>query len=50
MIGCLDATQLMSMIVFLNTEMNTLYAVKNGAQNAAHAKSEHESIPAVKHG
>ena len=42
--------RLMSMIVFLNTETNTRNArVKNGAQNAAHAKSEHEPVPTVKH-
>jgi len=33
--------RLMSMIVFLNTETNARNArFKNGAQNAAHAKSE----------
>lgn len=43
--------RLMSMIVFLNTETNTHNArVKNGAQNGAHAKSEHEPVPTVKHG
>ena len=43
--------RLMSMIVFLNTETNTHNArVKNGAQNAAHAKSEHEPVSTVKLG
>lgn len=39
------------MIVFLNTETNARNArFKNGAQNAAHAKSEHEPVSAVKPG
>ena len=44
--------RLMSIIVFLNTETNTHNArVKNGAQNGAHAKSEHEKpVTTVKHG
>lgn len=47
----LDTMQLMSMIVFLSTETNAHNArFKNGAQNAAHAKSEHEPVPTVKRG